>query len=53
MLWAAGTHGGIAVANFAAAIHPGSGSLLAEAIHSLADRARVFFEADLPWRAPR
>lgn len=39
ILWALGANGGIAIAKFAAAIHTGSGSMLAEAIHSVADCA--------------
>jgi cation diffusion facilitator family transporter len=39
ILWALGANGGIAVAKFAAALYTGSGSMLAEAIHSLADCA--------------
>ncbi len=39
ILWALGANGGIAVAKFAAAIYTGSGAMLAEAIHSLADCA--------------
>ena len=39
ILWALGANAGIAVAKFAAAIYTGSGSMLAEAIHSLADCA--------------
>jgi cation diffusion facilitator family transporter len=39
ILWALGANGGIAVAKFAAAIYTGSGSMLAEAIHSVADCA--------------
>lgn len=39
ILWALGANGGIAVSKFAAAIYTGSGSMLAEAIHSLADCA--------------
>lgn len=37
ILWALGANAGIAVAKFAAAAYTGSGSMLAEAIHSLAD----------------
>ncbi len=39
ILWALGANGGIAVAKFAAAFYTGSGAMLAEAIHSLADCA--------------
>ena len=39
IFWALGANGGIAVAKFAAAFYTGSGSMLAEAIHSLADCA--------------
>jgi cation diffusion facilitator family transporter len=39
IFWALGANGGIAVAKFAAAIYTGSGAMLAEAIHSLADCA--------------
>jgi cation diffusion facilitator family transporter len=39
ILWALGANGGIAIAKFAAAIYTGSGSMLAEAIHSVADCA--------------
>jgi cation diffusion facilitator family transporter len=39
ILWALGANGGIAVAKFAAASYTGSGAMLAEAIHSLADCA--------------
>ena len=37
IFWALGANAGIAVAKFAAAIYTGSGAMLAEAIHSLAD----------------
>ncbi len=37
ILWALGANAGIAVAKFAAAAYTGSGAMLAEAIHSLAD----------------
>lgn len=39
ILWALGANGGIAAAKFAAALYTGSGAMLAEAIHSLADCA--------------
>lgn len=39
ILWALGANGGIAAAKFAAAVYTGSGAMLAEAIHSLADCA--------------
>jgi len=39
IFWALGANGGIAVAKFAAALYTGSGAMLAEAIHSLADCA--------------
>ena len=39
IFWALGANGGIAVAKFAAASYTGSGAMLAEAIHSLADCA--------------
>lgn len=39
ILWALGANTGIAVAKFAAAMYTGSGAMLAEAIHSLADSA--------------
>jgi divalent metal cation (Fe/Co/Zn/Cd) transporter len=39
ILWALGANAGIAVAKFAAAFYTGSGAMLAEAIHSLADCA--------------
>ena len=39
IFWALGANAGIAVAKFAAAIYTGSGAMLAEAIHSLADCA--------------
>src|SRR4051812_25683873 len=39
ILWALGANGGIAAAKLAAAAYTGSGSMLAEAIHSLADCA--------------
>ena len=37
IFWALGANGGIAVAKLAAAFYTGSGAMLAEAIHSLAD----------------
>ena len=37
IFWALGANAGIAIAKFAAAFYTGSGSMLAEAIHSLAD----------------
>ena len=37
VLWALGANAGIAVSKFAAAAYTGSGAMLAEAIHSLAD----------------
>lgn len=39
IFWALGANAGIAAAKFAAAIYTGSGAMLAEAIHSLADCA--------------
>ena len=39
IFWALGANAGIAIAKFAAAIYTGSGAMLAEAIHSLADCA--------------
>lgn len=39
IFWALGANAGIAVAKFAAAFYTGSGAMLAEAIHSLADCA--------------
>ncbi len=39
ILWALGANAGIAVAKLAAAVYTGSGAMLAEAIHSLADCA--------------
>ena len=37
IFWALGANAGIAIAKFAAAMYTGSGAMLAEAIHSLAD----------------
>ncbi len=39
IFWALGANAGIAIAKFAAALYTGSGAMLAEAIHSLADCA--------------
>lgn len=39
IFWALGANAGIAIAKFAAAFYTGSGAMLAEAIHSLADCA--------------
>ncbi|MEO8937643.1 MAG: cation diffusion facilitator family transporter [Burkholderiaceae bacterium] len=39
IFWALGANAGIAIAKFAAAVYTGSGAMLAEAIHSLADCA--------------
>ncbi|HUL66534.1 MAG TPA: cation transporter, partial [Burkholderiaceae bacterium] len=39
ILYALGANGGIAVTKFGAAAYTGSGAMLAEAIHSLADCA--------------
>jgi cation diffusion facilitator family transporter len=41
--YALGANGGIAVAKFAAALYTGSGAMLAEAIHSLADCTNQLF----------
>jgi cation diffusion facilitator family transporter len=43
IFYALGANGGIAIAKFAAAIYTGSGAMLAEAIHSLADCANQLF----------
>lgn len=43
IFYALGANGGIAVAKFAAALFTGSGAMLAEAIHSLADCANQVF----------
>ncbi|SDY20088.1 cation diffusion facilitator family transporter [Collimonas sp. OK242] len=43
IFYALGANGGIALAKFAASIYTGSGAMLAEAIHSLADCANQVF----------
>jgi cation diffusion facilitator family transporter len=43
IFYALGANGGIAVAKFAAALYTGSGAMLAEAIHSLADCTNQLF----------
>lgn len=43
ILYALGANGGIATAKFAAALYTGSGAMLAEAIHSLADCSNQLF----------
>src|SRR5437868_5716406 len=43
IFYALGANGGIAVAKFAASLYTGSGAMLAEAIHSLADCTNQIF----------
>ena len=43
IFYALGANGGIAIAKFAAALYTGSGAMLAEAIHSLADCTNQLF----------
>lgn len=43
IFYALGANGGIAIAKFSAALYTGSGAMLAEAIHSLADCANQVF----------
>ena len=43
IFYALGANGGIAAAKFAAALYTGSGAMLAEAIHSLADCTNQLF----------